>query len=155
MATWIQNVEVIYHKYNWTICIVYWNTIHHTYNKVLKTRQLFISFHTLHFILLLHLITVSRWGKLNLFVHSFHWHVQNVTISCRSQELLPFLFFFFSSTTLYEFWLAQLFLSIVFSLVPSVSSSSLPSFSGHFSRRLPILILAFLSVLLRTISIHI
>ena len=23
-------------------------------------------------------------------VHSFHWHVQNVSIPCRSQELLPF-----------------------------------------------------------------
>jgi hypothetical protein len=64
-------------------------------------------------------------------------------------------FFFFSSTTLYEFWLAQLFLSIVSSLAPSVSSSSLPSFTGHFSRRLPILILAFLLVLLRTVSIYI
>jgi hypothetical protein len=40
-------------------------------------------------------------------------------------------FFFFSSTTFYEFWLAQLFLSIVSSLAPSVSSSSLPSFSGN------------------------
>jgi hypothetical protein len=36
-------------------------------------------------------------------------------------------FFFFSSTTLYEFWLAELFLSLVSSLAPSVSSSSLPS----------------------------
>jgi hypothetical protein len=63
--------------------------------------------------------------------------------------------FFFSSSTLYEFWLAQLFLSIVSSLASSVSSSSLPSFSGHFSRRLPILISTFLSVLLRTISIYI
>jgi hypothetical protein len=62
-----------------------------------------------------------------------------------------FFFFFFSSTTLYEFWLAQLFLSIISSLAPSVSSSSLPSFSGNFSRRLSILILAFLSVLLRTV----
>ena len=25
------------------------------------------------------------------FIHSFHWHVQNATIPCRSQELLPFL----------------------------------------------------------------
>jgi hypothetical protein len=32
------------------------------------------------------------------FIHSFQWHVQNATISCRSQELLPFLsviYFFF------------------------------------------------------------
>jgi len=27
----------------------------------------------------------------NSFIHSFHWHVQNATIPCRSQELLPFL----------------------------------------------------------------
>jgi len=25
------------------------------------------------------------------FIHSFHWHVPNATIPCRSQELLPFL----------------------------------------------------------------
>jgi hypothetical protein len=25
-----------------------------------------------------------------LFIHSFHWHVQNATIPCRSRELLPF-----------------------------------------------------------------
>jgi len=25
------------------------------------------------------------------FIHSFHWHVQNSTIPCHSQELLPFL----------------------------------------------------------------
>ena len=24
------------------------------------------------------------------FIHSFHWHVQNAVIPCRSQELLPF-----------------------------------------------------------------
>ena len=24
-------------------------------------------------------------------IHSFHWHVQNATIPCRSQELLPLL----------------------------------------------------------------
>jgi hypothetical protein len=69
----------------------------------------------------------------------------------KQQSYYSVYFFFFSSTTLYEFWLAQLFSSIVSSLAPSVSSSSLPSFSGHFSRRLPILILAFLSVLLRTV----
>jgi hypothetical protein len=71
-----------------------------------------------------------------------------------TQNASLLLFFFFSSTTLYEFWLAKLFLSIVSSLAPSVSSSSLPSFSGHFSRRLPILILAFLSVLLHAVSIY-
>jgi hypothetical protein len=29
--------------------------------------------------------------EVHSFIHSFHWHVQNVTIPCRSQELLPFL----------------------------------------------------------------
>jgi hypothetical protein len=38
-------------------------------------------------------------------------------------------FFFFSSTTLYEFWLAQLFFSIVSSLAPSVST-----FHSHVSQ---------------------
>jgi hypothetical protein len=64
-------------------------------------------------------------------------------------------FIFFSSTNLYEFWLAQLFLFIVSSLAPYVSSSSLPSFSGHFSRHLPILILTLVSVLLLMVSIYI
>jgi hypothetical protein len=44
---------------------------------------------------------------------------------------------FFSSTTPCEFWLAQLFLSVSSSLAPSVSNSSLPSSSDHFSRHLP------------------
>jgi hypothetical protein len=61
----------------------------------------------------------------------------------------------FSSTTLYEFWLAQLFLYIVSSLAPSASNSSLPTSTGHFSRHLPVLIFAFLSVLLRMVSINI
>jgi hypothetical protein len=26
------------------------------------------------------------------FIHSFHWHVQNATIPCHSQKLLPFFF---------------------------------------------------------------
>jgi hypothetical protein len=26
----------------------------------------------------------------NSFIHSFHWHVENATILCHSQELLPF-----------------------------------------------------------------
>jgi hypothetical protein len=29
--------------------------------------------------------------KLDTKTNSFHWHVQNVTIPCHSQELLPFL----------------------------------------------------------------
>ena len=30
-------------------------------------------------------------GNKHSFIHSFHWHVQNATIPCCSQELLPFL----------------------------------------------------------------
>ena len=30
----------------------------------------------------------KKWSS---FIHSFHWHVQNATIPCHSQELLPFL----------------------------------------------------------------
>jgi len=38
------------------------------------------------------------------FNHSFHWHVQNATILCRSQELLPFLsvMYFFMPTLLHQ-----------------------------------------------------
>jgi len=33
----------------------------------------------------------NRTGpNLTFFIHSFHWHVQNAVIPCRSQELLPF-----------------------------------------------------------------
>jgi len=63
-----------------------------------------------------------------------------------------FFFFFFSSTILYEFWLAQLFLSIVSSPAPSVSNFSLPYFPDRSSHHPPNLILASLSVLLRTVS---
>ena len=63
--------------------------------------------------------------------------------------------FFLSSTTLSEFWLAQLLLSMVSFPVPSVSNYLLPSSSNHLSRHHhPILILAFLSVLLRVVSIY-
>ena len=51
-------------------------------------------------------------------IHSFHWHVQNVTIPCRSQELLPFL---------------------------SVMYFLLPSFSTNCSSILSHLILPFIS----------
>jgi hypothetical protein len=34
-----------------------------------------------------------------LFNHSFHWHVQNATIPCRSQELFPFMLCNFSCHT--------------------------------------------------------
>ena len=47
-----------------------------------------------------------------MYIHSFHWHVQNATIPCRSQELLPFL-------------------SIIYPFLPPIStnySSILPHF---------------------------
>jgi len=68
-------------------------------------------------------------------------------------QTLPF-FFFLSSTTLCEFRLAQLFLSMISLPVPSVSNYLLPSSSNRLSRHHPILILAFLSVLLHVISIY-
>ena len=60
-------------------------------------------------------------------------------------------FFFLSCTTLCEFWLAQLFLFICSSPASFVSNYSLPSSSSHSSHRPPILLLAFLSVLLHTV----
>jgi hypothetical protein len=42
-------------------------------------------------------ISTVRWPSCLCHIHSFHWHVQNATIPCRSQELLPFpsvLYFF-------------------------------------------------------------
>jgi len=59
----------------------------------------------------------------------------------------------FNPTTLCEFWLAQLFLSIVSSPASFVSNWSPLSSSNHSSHRLPILLLAFPSVLLHTVSI--
>jgi hypothetical protein len=70
-------------------------------------------------------------------------------------------FFFFSSTTPCEFWLAQLFLSIVSSLAPSFSNFSLPSSSSfltsssHLSLGLPFGLVAYgfhLHMLLATLS---
>ena len=34
----------------------------------------------------------TMFSLILIFIHSLHWHVQNVTIPSRSQELLPFLF---------------------------------------------------------------
>ena len=33
----------------------------------------------------------DKHSFIHSFIHSFHWHAQNAMISCRSQELLPFL----------------------------------------------------------------
>jgi len=60
----------------------------------------------------------------------------------------------FSSTTLCEFWVAQLFLSIVSFPAPFVSNWSPPFPSNHSSHRLPILLLAFhLYMVLAALSI--
>jgi len=61
--------------------------------------------------------------------------------------------FFFSSTILCVFWLAQLFISISSSPASFLSNYSLQSSSSHSSHRPPILLLAFPSVLLHTVSI--
>ena len=53
-----------------------------------------------------------------IHIHSFHWHVQNATFPCRSQELLPFL---------------------------SVTYFSLPPFSTNYSSILSHLILPSIS----------
>ena len=57
----------------------------------------------------------------NIFFHSFHWHMQNVTIPCHSQELLPFLsimyFFLPSFSTNYSSILSHL-------ILPSISWST-------------------------------
>ena len=36
-------------------------------------------------------INIIKFKQHRIYIHSFHWHVQNATIPCRSQELLPFL----------------------------------------------------------------
>jgi hypothetical protein len=35
-------------------------------------------------------VHIKRYRVIYSFIHSFHWRVQNATIPCRSQELLPF-----------------------------------------------------------------
>ena len=90
-------------------------------------------------------------------LHSLHADSITSTVGSLpySQEptLGPYIFIFFSSTTLCEFCLAQIFLSISSSPVSFVSNCSLPSSSNHSSHRPPILLLAFPSVLLHTVSI--
>ena len=48
------------------------------------------------------------------FIHSFHWHVQNATIPCPSQELLPFLSvtYFFPATLLHQLFFHSLSLHL-------------------------------------------
>jgi len=78
-------------------------------------------------------------------------YIQSNLQAYLSSERHHLIFFFFSSTTLCEFWLTQLFLSIVSPPASFVSNCSLPSSSSHSSHRLPILLSAFPSVLLRTV----
>jgi hypothetical protein len=63
-------------------------------------------------------------------VHMIYFHTLNVHLLVLISHPwnIIFYFFFFSSTNLYEFCLAQLFLSIVSSLAPSASNSSLPCY---------------------------
>jgi branched-subunit amino acid transport protein AzlD len=61
---------------------------------------------------------MSAWLVLMLIYYCYTLHVKS-----SNQQYSFFFFFFFSSTTLYEFWLAQLFLSIVSSLAPSVNNT--------------------------------
>jgi hypothetical protein len=92
----------------------------------------------------LYLNTEVMFRRQTLVRKLFRWQW---ILSFDKRRGISWFFFFFSSTTLYEFWLAQLFPSIVSSLAPSIFISSLPSFSGNFSRHLPILTLAFLFAL--------
>ena len=103
-----------------------------------------VFFHILHF----RHTEIQLINKQTIWVsvcRNFHAHI--------TLHYITF-FFFLSSTTLCEFWLAQLFLSMVSFPVPSVSNYLLPSSSDRLSCRHPILILAFLSVLLRVVSIY-
>ena len=84
---------------------------------------------------------------ISLLVQQHKFQVQS------QQKYTIIIIFFFSSTNLCEFWLAQLFLSISSSPASFVSNYSLPPTSNHSSHRLPILLLAFPSVLLHTVSI--
>jgi len=75
-------------------------------------------------ILLFNLMGLLWFLHCNTFIHSFHWHVQNVTIPCRSQELLPFLsvmyFFLLPFSTNYSSILSHLifpFLGLPLNLV--------------------------------------
>jgi len=55
------------------------------------------------------------------FIHSFLWHVQNATIPCHSQELLPFLSVMYFFLPLFS----TNYLSILFHLIlPSISWST-------------------------------
>ena len=101
----------------------------------------------------------TRCNNISFFIsancfYMFRWYLHpssgdHITVSTVTSS-----FSFFSSTTLREFWLAQLFLSISSSPASFVSNYSLPSSSSHSSHRLPILLLAFPSVLMHTFSMN-
>ena len=66
---------------------------------------------------------VCTWRRtfFHSFIHSFHWHVQNAVIPCRSQELLPFFSIVYFSLPLFSTNYASVLLHFV---QPSVSRSS-------------------------------
>jgi len=70
-----------------------------------------------------------------IFIHSFHWHVQNATIPCRSQELLPFLsvtyFFLPPFSTNYSSILSH-------PILPSISWSTSQSFCSQIYIKYPL-----------------
>ena len=69
------------------------------------------------------------WEVPTIFIHSFHWHVQNATIPCPSQELLPFLsvmyFFLLSFSTSHSSILPHF-------ILPSISWSASQSCCSQF-----------------------
>jgi len=77
-----------------------------------------------------YLVTTLR---ITLF-HSFHWHVQNAAIPCRSQELLPFFsvmyFFLPPFSTNYSSILSHL-------ILPSISWSTSQSCCSPNSYKIP------------------
>jgi hypothetical protein len=55
------------------------------------------------------------------FIHSFHWHVQNATIPCCSQELLPFFSVIYFSLPLFSTNYSSI---LPYFILPAISSSS-------------------------------
>jgi hypothetical protein len=150
-----QNTKFIFQ--NRAVCEIMWkNTVEPDKPHMTKTWRMRIacwiptSRNTHSEYIILTAFPLQQW------LHECATMLRYTYIACLAPDyFFFFFFFFFSSTTPCEFWLAQLFLSIASSLAPFVSSSALPSSSNHFSRHLPILVMAFLSVVLHTVSIYI
>jgi len=88
-------------------------------------------------------VVTSGWMEMSFVVSTVRERQRQTQ---RERKIPPPSSSSFSSTTLCEFWLAQLFLSIVSSPVSFVSNWSPPSSTNHSSHRPPILLLAFPSV---------